>query len=280
MSHDLHSHSWISDGSLSPADVVDRAAAAGVRVLALTDHDDTAGIDEARTMAARLGNIDIQPGVEISVTWQKMTIHIVALQVDVRCAALQQGLERLREFRNWRAGEMGRRLARCGIAGIHEEAMALSRGRIISRTHFARVLVQRGHARDMRDVFRNYLKPGKPGHVPGEWASLEEALDWIRAAGGVAVVAHPARYDLTNTRLRALLGEFGEHGGKAMEVISGSHSADDIVKMARHAREMKLFASSGSDFHSPENSWAQLGRLPALPADLLPVWVDWEAARV
>lgn len=276
--HDLHSHSWVSDGTLSPTELVQRAAAAGVDVLALTDHDDTAGCAEAQAAAVACG-IEVLPGVEVSVTWQGMTIHIVGLAIDPEAAALQAGLAQLREFRGWRAEEMGRRLAERGIDGAYEGAAALSRGRIISRTHFAHYLVSRGCGKDVRDIFKHYLKRNKPGHVPGQWAALEEAVGWIRAAGGVAVVAHPARYELTSAKLRRLLGEFMECGGEAMEVISGSHTPDDVLAMARHARALGLLASVGSDFHGPENPWVELGRLSPLPDGLTPVWQRWEAAR-
>lgn len=276
--HDLHSHSWVSDGTLSPTELVQRAVAAGVGVLALTDHDDTAGCAEAQAAAATCG-IELLPGVEVSVTWQGMTVHIVGLAIDAEAPELQAGLARLREFRGWRAEEMGRRLAARGIDGAYEGAAALSRGRIISRTHFAHYLVSRGCGKDVRDIFKHYLKRNKPGHVPGQWAALEEAVGWIRAAGGVAVMAHPARYELTSAKLRRLLGEFMECGGEAMEVISGSHTPDDVLAMARHARALGLLASAGSDFHGPENPWVELGRLSPLPEGLTPVWQRWDATR-
>lgn len=276
--HDLHSHSWVSDGTLSPTELVQRAVAAGVGVLALTDHDDTAGCAEAQGAAATCG-IELLPGVEVSVTWQGMTVHIVGLAIDAEASELQAGLARLREFRGWRAEEMGRRLAARGIDGAYEGAAALSRGRIISRTHFAHYLVSRGCGKDVRDIFKHYLKRNKPGHVPGQWAALDEAVGWIRAAGGVAVMAHPARYELSSAKLRRLLGEFMECGGEAMEVISGSHTPDDVLAMARHARALGLLASAGSDFHGPENPWVELGRLSPLPEGLTPVWQRWDATR-
>lgn len=276
--HDLHSHSWVSDGTLSPTELVQRAVAAGVGVLALTDHDDTAGCAEAQGAAATCG-IELLPGVEVSVTWQGMTVHIVGLAIDAEASELQSGLARLREFRGWRAEEMGRRLAARGIDGAYEGAAALSRGRIISRTHFAHYLVSRGCGKDVRDIFKHYLKRNKPGHVPGQWAALDEAVGWIRAAGGVAVMAHPARYELSSAKLRRLLGEFMECGGEAMEVISGSHTPDDVLAMARHARALGLLASAGSDFHGPENPWVELGRLSPLPEGLTPVWQRWDATR-
>lgn len=277
MSYDLHTHSWISDGSLSPTALVQRAAAAGVRTLALTDHDDTAGCDEAQA-AARSCDLQFLPGVEISVSWQGITVHIVALNIDPQAPALQAGLAGLREFRSWRAEEIGRRLAQRGIHGAYEDAAKRARGRIIGRVHFARFLVQQGYAKDLGSTFKHFLTPNKPGYVPGQWAALGEAVSWIRAAGGVAVVAHPARYPLTASKLRRLLGEFMECGGEAIEVISGSHSEQDAQTMARHAQDLKLYASTGSDFHDPDNARIELGRLPPLPDNLQPVWQLWQDA--
>lgn len=272
--YDLHSHSTASDGTLSPADLVRRAAVAGVKVLALTDHDTLEGIAEARVTAGQVG-IDLIAGVELSVTWGGQTVHIIGLKLDVENADLRSGLARLREFRVWRAGEIARRLEKKGIEGALEGAAALSNGRLISRTHFARFLVQRRIASDEREVFRHYLVRGKPGHVPGRWAQLDEALAWIRAASGEAVIAHPARYKMTRSKLRRLIDEFKTAGGVALEVVSGSHSRDDCFVMARHAREFGLRASAGSDFHTPEVPWVELGRLPALPETCVPVWRDW-----
>lgn len=275
--YDLHSHSWVSDGTLSPADLVARAAAASVDVLALTDHDDTAGCAEALRTATQLG-LTVLPGVEISVTWQGGTVHVVGLGVDPASTVLAAGLERLRAFRTWRAEEIGRRLAARGIDGAYEGARALAHGRIVGRTHFARYLASRGCGDDAREVFRHYLRQNKPGHVPGQWAALDEAVGWIGAAGGTAVVAHPARYALTASKLRRLLGEFVECGGRALEVVSGSHSRQDAEAMAGHARTFGLLASAGSDYHGPENPWIDLGRLPPLPEGLTPVWSLWPQA--
>jgi predicted metal-dependent phosphoesterase TrpH len=179
------------------------------------------------------------------------------------------------EFRSWRAEEIGRRLAKHGVEDAYDGAKALSNGTLIGRTHFARFLVSRRVAVDMADVFRRFLTNGKPGYVPGHWATLEDAVAWIRAAGGQAVVAHPARYDLTRTRVQQLLGEFRELGGVAIEVVTGSHTRDDAFTFARHAREQRLLASVGSDYHGPENPWVSLGRLPSLPEGCTPIWHDW-----
>ncbi len=274
--HDLHSHSTASDGTLAPRELVRRAAAQGVEVLALTDHDITEGLAEATRAAADVG-IRLVPGVEISVSWNRQTVHIVGLQIDPEQPELAAGLAGLREFRDWRAEEIGRRLARAGIDGAYEGARARSNGRLISRTHFARFLVDCGHFDDVRKVFKHYLVAGKPGHVAGEWASLEQALGWIHAAGGQAVVAHPARYKMTRSKRLRLLGEFRELGGAALEVVSGSHSRDDCFVMGRHARDLGLLASAGSDYHGPEHPWLELGRMPPLPEGCTPVWADWPA---
>ncbi|MCG8429003.1 MAG: PHP domain-containing protein [Chromatiales bacterium] len=271
---DLHSHSTASDGTLTPTELVMRAVEAGVDVLALTDHDTTEGIAEALT-AAENRPLELIPGIEISVTWNSQVVHIVGLGVDIQCQTLQEGLAPLRQFRDWRAEEIGRRLAKVGIEGAYEGAKALSNGKLVSRTHFARFLVNQGYVSETKKVFQKYLTRGKPGHVPGEWAELSAAVGWIKAAGGQAVIAHPARYPFTRTKLRRLIGEFVEAGGDAIEVVSGSHSRDDNFTMARHAIDFGLKGSQGSDYHGPENSWAELGRLAELPSGVVPIWRDW-----
>lgn len=269
--YDFHLHSTASDGTLPPAILMARAAEAGIQTLALTDHDTTDGVAEAAEAASRLG-LRLVPGVEISVTWGGMTVHILGLGVDPADAALQQGLAGLRDFRDWRAEEIGRRLAKDGIPDTFERARALSNGRLISRTHFARVLVERNLAGSVRDVFRRYLVRGRPGHVPGQWAALDEAVQWITGAGGQAVIAHPARYPLNRGQLRRLGQEFRAAGGVGFEVVSGSHSADDNRLMAIHAQGLGLLASAGSDYHGPGQSYLELGRLPPLPPGCTPLW--------
>ena len=269
--YDLHSHSIASDGTLSPAELVDAAHAAGVDVLALTDHDTLDGLDAAARRASSLG-LQLVAGVEISVSWSAQTIHVLGLGVDAQCPALQQGLAGLREFRAWRAAEIGRRLARAGIGGCHDGARALAKGNIVGRTHFAQHLVATGHARSVREVFKRFLVNRKPGYVAGEWAALEAVLDWIQQAGGMAVLAHPARYHMTATKLGRLLREFRDAGGLGMEVVSGSHTADNVRHMSVLCRREQLLASCGSDYHGPENPWIRLGELPALPSGCLPVW--------
>lgn len=280
-SPDLHTHSTASDGTLTPTALVERAADCGVEMLALTDHDTTDGLGEARAAAVAQG-IQLIPGVEISVTWGGRTIHVLGLNVDPDHPELKQGLQGLVGFRGWRAEEIGRRLAKRGIEGAYEGAKSYSNGRLIGRTHFARFLVDQGQAANERDVFKRFLVNGKPGHVAGDWANLESAVRWIDASGGQAVIAHPARYRLTRTRLIRLIGEFRESGGVGLEVVSGSHNRDEMFNFARHAREQHLLASAGSDFHGPQlvpssHSWIGLGRLPQLPDGCTPIWRDWPA---
>ncbi|MHB8473669.1 MAG: PHP domain-containing protein [Gammaproteobacteria bacterium] len=272
--YDLHSHSTHSDGTLSPAELVRRAQAHGVDVLALTDHDTTQGCRAAAAMAQSLG-MHFVAGVEISVTWSGTTLHILGLGVDPDAAALQRGLAGLAEHRDARALEIGRRLTKHGIPGAFEGAQAQAGDARVGRTHFARFLVAQGHVRDAHEAFKRFLGRGAPGHVSGEWATLEQAVQWVTDAGGQAVIAHPARYRLTATRLRRLIGEFKDCGGVGMEVVSGSHSRDEILTFGNYARQFGLLASAGSDYHGPTNPWVELGRLPALPAGCAPVWADW-----
>ena len=269
--YDLHSHSTASDGTMSPAGLVEHAARQGVDVLALTDHDTTDGVEEASAAARRLG-LRLVPGVEISVTWNRRTIHVVGLGIDPDCGALRDGLAGLRRYRRWRAEEIGRRLERAGVKGALAGARRFAGGSSIGRIHFARYLVEQGHAQEMGQVFKRFLVKGKPGYVAGEWATLGQATEWICAAGGMAVIAHPARYRLSATQLRRLIGEFRENGGVGIEVVSSSHSRDDCFAMALHARRAGLLASCGSDYHGPDNPRAELGRIPALPNGCLPVW--------
>ncbi|MHB8623036.1 MAG: PHP domain-containing protein [Sulfuricaulis sp.] len=275
--YDLHTHSRRSDGTLAPAELVRRAHMAGVNFLALTDHDVTDGISEAQIAADCFG-MTLIAGVEISVTWRGQTLHIIGLNINIADNVLQQGLAQLREFRQWRAVEIGRRLQKKKIEGAYEGAARLAQGIIVSRTHFARFLVDQGYVRGPQQAFRQFLSEGKPGYVSGQWATLEQAIGWIHSAGGQAVVAHPARYKLSAGKLSQMLGEFQEHGGRAIEVISGSHTPEANLHFARLAIEHGFLASAGSDYHGPEKTWMDLGRLPALPDGVIPVWRDWETA--
>lgn len=272
---DLHSHSTVSDGLFTPSELVRRAAAQGVRVLALTDHDDVAGLGEARAAAAEAG-IALINGVEISVTWNNRSVHIVGLRIDPEHAQLRDGLAAIRAGRTERARRIAAELEKAGIPGSLEGAYAYAANpSIISRTHFARFLVEKGIVKDTRTVFRKYLVKGKPGHVSHRWADLADVLGWIRGSGGTAVLAHPGRYDLGRGNMRDLIADFKAAGGAAIEVVTGSHSADQFAEFARYAREFGLLASCGSDFHGPGESYMDLGRLPNLPSGCQPVWHDW-----
>jgi len=273
---DLHCHSTVSDGALAPAAVAARAREHGVDVWALTDHDEVGGIAEARAAAHALG-LRFVSGVEISVTWAGRTVHIVGLGFDERNEALRAGLAATRSGRERRAREIARQLQAAGIDGAFDGALKhVGNPDLISRTHFARYLVERGVCADTAEVFRNYLIEGKPGYVPHRWADLAEAIGWIRGAGGIAVVAHPGRYDFNELELDVFLNEFKRLGGVGIEVITGSHTEDEFGRFARIARQYGFLASRGADFHAPGESHAELGTLPPLPADLVPVWRDWK----
>ena len=269
---DLHCHSVVSDGTLTPEALAVRAARNGVELWALTDHDEIGG--QARAVAAAHAHgMKYVSGVEISITFIGKTVHIVGLGFDPGNAELVQGLERTRGGRGQRAREMSEGLAKVGIRDAYEGALTFAGNHdLISRTHFARFLVETGVCRDTNEVFRKFLTEGKPGFVEHRWASLKDAVTWIRGAGGIAVVAHPARYRLSANEEYALFTEFKNHGGQAIEVVTGSHSPAEFVTYADSALEFGLAASRGSDFHSPDESHVDLGTLPLLPASLTPVW--------
>ena len=277
--YDLHAHTTASDGELTPSELVAYAKQCGVDVLAVTDHDVTTGLEEA-VRAAEESGVKLIPGIEISVTWSFQTIHIVGLHIDPGNPMLQQGLGKLRDFRIRRAEEIARRLEKAGIAGALDGAKALAKGEVIARTHFARFLVEAGHAENLKQVFKRFLVRNKPGYVPGEWAELEEAVNWIRSAEGIAVIAHPARYQLSASRLRHLLAGFRDCGGVGIEVVCSSHTTSDIQRFTDLADYFGLYASRGSDYHGPENAYADPKRLPELPDICRPVWThsDWYAA--
>jgi hypothetical protein len=272
MNADLHCHSTVSDGTLEPEALAARAKANGVELWALTDHDELGGQQRARD-AARALALPYLTGVEISVTFIGTTVHIVGLGVDSDDAALRQGLVATRGGRGARARAMADELAKVGITGTYEGALLhAGNHELISRTHFARHLVETGVCADTQEVFRRFLVEGKPGFVPHRWATLGDAVRWIVAAGGVAVVAHPARYKFSPTEEYALFTEFKGHGGLGVEVTTGSHTAAEAERYAATAREFDLLASRGSDFHSPDESRIDLGGLPPLPTGLTPVW--------
>lgn len=271
---DLHSHSNVSDGLLTPEELVLNAARCGVKVLALTDHDDIGGLATARQVA-EANDIYFINGVEISVTWKKRTLHIVGLKIDPTNETLQQVLAQVRRDRDERAMEMANSLAKAGINGAYEGAKGFAGEAILTRMHFAHFLVEKGHAKNVKSVFKKFLVKGKPGFVDHQWMSLEQAVKLIKAAGGTAVIAHPARYKLGMLNTRALLKEFMSYGGEAIEVVTGSHAQPDFTKYAGIAEKYKLKASRGSDYHGTGVSFMEMGRLPALPNNCVPVWRGW-----
>jgi 3',5'-nucleoside bisphosphate phosphatase len=276
---DLHCHSAVSDGVLEPHELVERAHANGVALFALTDHDEVAGIAPAAARAREL-RMDFVAGVEISVTWADDTIHVVGLRIDPADPALLAGLARTRAGRRERAREIAAQLEAVGIPDAFEGALARAGNPdLISRSHFARHIVQVGRCASVGEVFGRYLIAGKPGYVPHRWARLDEALGWIQGAGGVAVLAHPGRYALSPLSFEALLDAFCGGGGGGIEVVCGSHSPDQYPTYETVARRRRLRASRGSDFHGPGESRHDLGTLPPSPPTLDPVWLEWPEAR-
>lgn len=277
LDYDFHCHSVISDGTLTPTELVDRAAGRGVKMMALTDHDDLDGLDEARAAAVQHG-ITFINGVEISVSWRSHTLHIVGLNIDPDHPQLVSGLREVRSGRGERAKKMSDALAKAGIGGVLEGAYQYTTNpNMIGRTHFARFLVESGHCKDVKSVFNRYLVKGKPGYVPHQWANLADAVGWIRGSGGVPVLAHPGRYmsgksGMGKKTMHELLGEFVECGGQAIEVVTGSHTPEQYAEFARYAAEFDLRTSCGSDFHGPGESYRDMGRLPDFPLGCRPVW--------
>ncbi|HEY7903903.1 MAG TPA: PHP domain-containing protein [Casimicrobiaceae bacterium] len=273
--YDLHCHSTWSDGVLSPGEVVRRASGRDVDVLALTDHDEVGGLAEARQAAADAG-IDLVDGVEVSVSYHEETIHVLGFRVDAARPELVAALAGIRHGRDARARRISASLEAAGIDGTYDDARALAGNEeLISRAHFARVLVGRGVVRDTHDCFKSYLVPGKPGYVPHAWPALGEAIAWIRDAGGSAVLAHPGRYRFDADAMRGLFGAFRDAGGEGIEVVTPAHTASQYVEFATLARVFGLKGSVGSDFHAPEESVMDLGGAPALPEGVTPIWSDW-----
>ena len=269
---DLHCHSTVSDGTLTPEVLAQRAFDNGVELWSLTDHDEVGGQQRACAAAHALG-MKYLTGTEISVTFLEQTVHIVGLGFDPQHPVLIEGLRQTRNGREQRARQMAEGLAMVGIHGAYEGALKfVGNPDLVSRTHFARFLVESGVCKETHEVFRKYLTEGKPGFVPHRWARLKDALTWIHQAGGMAVIAHPARYKFTAIEEFALFTEFKGHGGQGVEVVTGSHTAAEFVIYAKTAREFGLAASRGSDFHSPDESHTELGSLPYLSGELTPVW--------
>ena len=275
---DLHCHSTISDGLYSPEELVAYAHEQGVKVLALTDHDDMGGLSRARKAAEQHGMQFIN-GVEISVTWKKRTLHIVGLKVNPDYEPLKAALDAVKQGRLDRAKLMAEGLEKVGIEGSFEGAQAIADNSIMTRSHFARFLVEAGYVKDVKTVFKKFLVKGKPGFVEHEWMTLEEAVTLIKDSGGVAVIAHPGRYDLGRTNMPLLMHQFRMCGGEAIEVVTGSHTPPQYTQFAKIAHQFSLKSSLGSDFHGPGMSYMAMGRIAELPANCIPAWQDWEEAK-
>lgn len=278
MNADLHCHSLHSDGLLAPHELVRRAHANGVELFALTDHDELSGLAAARDAADVLG-MPIVTGVEISVSWRgDHTIHVLGFDFDADDAALAAGLAGVRNGRDARARQMSADLEKVGIHGAYEGALKyVTNPALIGRSHFARYIAEAGHAKDVKSVFDHWLAKGKPGYVQHLWASLGNAVGWIRNAGGVAVIAHPGRYRVSKREMRELIAEFIAAGGEGIEVLSGSHGPEETREVARLAREFDLLASRGSDYHGPGEGWRDIGKMPPLPEGLTPVWSRFDS---
>lgn len=270
--YDLHSHTTASDGLLTPTALVSRAVDMRVSVLAITDHDTTAGLDEAQDAIAQQGlPLRLIPGVEISTLWENHEIHIVGLGMDSAHPALTKLLQQQAECRQSRAEQIAARLEKNRIPDALAGAQRLATGGQITRAHFARYLIELGIAANMNQVFKKYLAKGKIGYVPPQWCTIPQAIEAIHQSGGVSVLAHPGRYDLTAKWLKRLLATFAENGGIAMEVAQCQQAPDERTQLGRYARDFNLMASQGSDFHLP-CAWIELGRKLWLPADVEPVW--------
>lgn len=276
---DLHCHSTISDGMLAPEDLVAYAARQGVNVLALTDHDDIGGLKVARQVADEHG-ITFINGVEISVTWKKRTLHIVGLKINPDNDALKSALNQVHVDRDARAREMAESLAKAGIPDAYEGAKAIAKQAIITRVHFARFLAEKGYAKDTKSVFKKYLVKGKPGYVNHQWMTLAQAVKLILDSGGIPVIAHPGRYDLGIINMLLLMHEFRSYGGVAIEVVTSSHTPPQYQQFAKLAHQFGLKSSQGSDYHGQGISFMEMGYLPPLPANCVPVWQDWPEVQV
>ena len=272
--YDLHTHTTASDGLLSPEALVIKAKASGIDVLAVTDHDTTAGITQAVDEANRQ-NIKLLAGIELSVSWTDKNFHIVGLNIDPDSSALKKSLKTTRSLREQRAIEIGKRLDKHGVSNAYHEARELAGIHTITRSHFARVLIEQGFAKDSREVFKKYLVHNKPGYVKTDWIAMETGIKLINRSGGLAILAHPMRYNITASWLRKFLVAFKESGGNGIEVVTGSSNSDEIRTVASYARRFELTGSAGSDFHGFDNTWIKLGHLAPMPESVTPVWEGW-----
>jgi len=273
-SFDLHTHSTASDGALSPADLVEKAARAGVETLALTDHDTISGLCDAQTAAVK-HNINLINGIELSTLWNNKTIHVVGLNINPDNKDMIDASHHLKQLREERAIKIGEKLSKAGIDGAYENTKQIAGNGTVTRQHFAQFLIAYGHAKNQTEVFKRFLVKNKPGYVSVNWPSLVETINRIDAAGGVAVIAHPLRYKMTATSLRKLIAEFKECGGEAIEVVTGHNLPAEIELASNYAKRCDIAASIGSDFHNENTPWAQLGKLSSLPNGLTPVWELW-----
>ena len=271
---DLHNHSYYSDGVLSPKDVVSLAKEQGCDVFALTDHDTTDGLTEAQQQADAIG-LNLVHGVEISAMWSNMTIHILGLNIDLNNKALQAGLKQHQEFRQIRAEKMARGLGGAGIFGAMEKVKKIVKTDMITRTHFAQMLIQEGVCKDMKSVFRRFLTGKKPGGVGGEWSQFDEVIDWIHLAGGVAILAHPLRYRMTNTKVKRMMSDLSQNGCDGVEVITAHSTKYEIGLVSKWAKETSLLASVGSDYHGWPNQRIKIGCLQNLPNIDRAIWRNW-----
>lgn len=269
--YDLHCHSSASDGALSPTELVNRAKLQGVTTLALTDHDTTQGLDEAK-QAARQADIRLINGIEISTTWENHCLHIVGLNIDPEHAALKTGIEHLQNIRSDRSKKIALKLEKKRIFGAYEAVTRAAGKGMVTRSHFADFLLKQNHVSTQQEAFDRYLGQGKPAYVSTAWASLGDTLAWIAAAGGVAVLAHPMRYKLSANWMNRLLTAYKAHGGQAIEIITGRSSLEEIMLTSQYIKRYELYGSVGSDFHSPDNQWIELGRLKSMPEAIKPVW--------
>ncbi len=269
--YDLHSHTTASDGELTPTELVNAAKEAGISVLAVTDHDTTDGVAEAKQQGLQVG-LEVLAGVEISSRWANQDIHIVGLNVDPGAGVLMKLLEQQQAFRVDRSVKMGEKLAKLGYPGIYEAAIANANGHVPGRPHFAKAMIEAGHCKNMEKAFSKYLGNGKKAFVKTDWATVAETVETINGAGGVAVIAHPGKYKLTRMKLSRLVAAFSEAGGQAIEVCTGTQNAGESQTAASLAKEFSLYSSTGSDYHGPSGGWAQLGRFPSLPSDSRPIW--------
>lgn len=273
-SYDLHTHTTASDGKLSPAELVIKAKTYGIDVLAITDHDTTSGIGSAMDEAAKQ-NIKVLPGIELSVTWMNKDFHIVGININPENKALKNSIKKTANLRDERAIEIGKKLHKIGVLNAYIEARNLAKDQTITRSHFARVLIEQGFAKDNKEVFKKYLVHNKPGFVKSKWINLGEGIELIKNSGGIAIFAHPMRYKITENWLRKFLQAFKVCGGKGIEVVTGSTNAEEIKIAAAYAKRFELLGSSGSDYHGFDDRWIKLGKLSAMPKSITPVWEQW-----